>query len=103
MRLTLKNMNKQEIISKIEDALKLKEVSIRNKNAIEQLISKIGLGELYNIFLGVKDKIDFERQKLTLDEVLELLVAIDQRLSGLEENKYSNKITILLDEVISKP
>jgi hypothetical protein len=92
---------KEQILSKIEETLKSKEKSIRNKNAVEQLISKIGLSELYNIFFGIKDKIDFERQKLTLDEVLELLIAVDERLSGLEQD-HSNKITILLEEIIAK-
>jgi len=93
---------KDQIFSKIYEILKSKEKSIRNKNAVEQLISKIGLGELYNIFFGVKDKIEFERQKLTLNEVLELLIAVDDRLSGLEEGKHDNKITILLEEIVAK-
>ena len=44
---------KQEIISKVNELLKQKEKTIRNKNAIEQLIWIFKLNGLYNIFFSI--------------------------------------------------
>lgn len=95
---------KQEIIIKIESLLKEKEVSIRNKNAIEQFVDFIGLGKLnnlYNITCGVEDKLEFERHTLTLNELLNLIEEFDKRLNSIESKDKNNKINIILEDIFA--
>ncbi|MEK7564349.1 MAG: hypothetical protein AAB510_02160 [Patescibacteria group bacterium] len=95
-------MNKEDVKSQIEDELEKREKSIRNKNAIEKFLGLFpNLDALYGVLTGSADAIEVERQKLTLDKVLDLVIAIDDKLSGKDISNIESGLKILIDNVVA--
>jgi len=93
-------MTKDDIEKQIETELKKREKSIRNKNAIEKFLGLFpNLNALYGVLTGSADAIEIERQKLTLDKVLDLVVAVDDKLSGKDISNIDAGLRILIDNV----
>ena len=76
-------MNKEEIKEKIEIELKKHEKLVRNKNAIRAFLGLLPpLDALEKVLVGVQDTIEVKRQTLTLNMILDLIMGIDEKLSG---------------------
>ena len=73
-------MTKDEVKNKIEVELQKRQKSIRNKNAIEKFLGLFSpLDALWGVLVGSKDALELEKQKLTLEKVLDLVVGIDDK------------------------
>ena len=95
-------MTRDEVKSKIEDRLKEREKSVRNKNAIEKFLGLFPtLNALWGVLIGSKDALELEKQKLTLETVLDLIVAIDDKLSGKDISNIGATLRILVEDAIS--
>jgi hypothetical protein len=76
-------MNEENILKKIEAELSKREKQVINKNAIDALCSCFGpVKTLRKVFSGRGDAIDRERQKITIETILELLIKIDNAISA---------------------
>ncbi|OGI73003.1 hypothetical protein A3D42_03015 [Candidatus Nomurabacteria bacterium RIFCSPHIGHO2_02_FULL_41_18] len=94
---------KEDIEKQIEIELKKREKSIRNKNAIEKLLGLApGLDALYGVLVGSKEAIEIERQKLSLEKVLELVIAIDNKLNGEDISNVEPGLKILISNVVAE-
>ncbi|MDD5696737.1 MAG: hypothetical protein PHO90_02055 [Candidatus Pacebacteria bacterium] len=51
--------------------------------------------------IGVNDTIELERQKLTLDKLLDIIIVIDDKLSGKDIKNIDNGLKILIENVVS--
>lgn len=51
------------------------------------------------VLVGSEDAIEVQRKKLTLEKILELVVAIDQKLEGENITPSDQKISILLENI----
>jgi hypothetical protein len=73
----------------IEKELKLRNKSIRNQNAIDSFLKVFapGAGILKDILTGSKKAVEHERQILTIDIILDLVIKIDDKLSQPTEGK----------------
>ena len=75
-------MNEDEIRGKIESELKKREKHIVNSNAIDALCSLFApFKALRQLFYGRGDAIDENRNRITLDKILQLLIKIDDAIS----------------------
>jgi len=95
-------MTKDEVKNKIEAELKKREKSIRNKNAIDKFLGLFSpLDALWGVLVGSKDALELEKQKLTLEKVLDLVVGIDDKLSGKDISSVDSGLKILIENAIS--
>lgn len=102
MRLEPDSRMKEEIIQLIDRELQRREKSIRNRNAIDVLFRLFpGVHALKEVLTGSKDALDFERQKLTIERILDLLVGIDKKLSGEAISSMDEGLKILIERVVS--
>jgi hypothetical protein len=75
-------MNEKDIRREIESELSRRKKQVVNKNAIDALCSCFApIQALRKVFSGREDAIDREKQKVTLDAILELLIKIDNAIS----------------------
>ena len=96
-------MTKEEIKNQIEIELKKREKTIRNKNAIDKFLGLLPpMDALWGVLIGVQDAIELERQKLTLDRILDLIVAIDDKLSGKDVSGLDAGLKILIENAVAK-
>lgn len=93
-------MDKKEIIKIIEEKLKKRNKFIRNKNAFEALCSLFPpTSAIWKVFFGSEKSIKTEKNIITLETILDILVAMDNKFeNGLKD---SQKFKILLDGVES--
>ncbi len=76
-------MSEDDIRKKIELELKKREKHVVNRNAIDALCSCFPpIKALREVFSGRGDAIDEERQRITLDAILQLLIKVDDAISG---------------------
>lgn len=95
-------MTKDEVKNKIEVELKKREKSIRNKNAVEKFLGLFSpLDALWGVLNGSKDVLELEKQKLTLEKVLDLLIGIDDKLNGKDINSVDSGLKILIENAVS--
>ena len=95
-------MTKDEVKNKIEAELKKREKSIRNKNAIDKFLGLFSpLDALWGVLVGSKDALELEKKKLTLEKVLDLVVGIDDKLSGKDISSVDSGLKILIENAIS--
>ena len=95
-------MTKDEVKNKIEAELKKREKSVRNKNAIDKFLGLFSpLDALWGVLVGSKDALELEKQKLTLEKVLDLVVGIDDRLSGKDISSVDSGLKILIENAVS--
>ena len=95
-------MTKDEVKNKIEVELKKREKSVRNKNAIEKFLGLFPtLDALYGVLNGSQDALELEKQKLTLKTVLDLVVDIDDKLSGKDISNVDAGLKILIENAVS--
>ncbi len=95
-------MTRDEVKNKIEAKLKEREESVRNKNAIEKFLGLFPtLDALWGVLVGSKDALELEKQKLTLETVLDLVVAIDDKLSGKDISNIDATLRILVEDAIA--
>ncbi|MFH1375120.1 MAG: hypothetical protein ABIH35_00415 [Patescibacteria group bacterium] len=93
-------MDATKIKQKIEELLSKKEKSIRNKNALTSFLKLIPpVDALWQVLVGSKEVIDVQRQKLTIEEILGFVIAIDQKLEGEKVASSNPKISILLENI----
>ena len=96
-------MTIDEIKNQIETKLKKREKSIRNKNAIDKFLGLFSpLDTLWGVLVGSKDALELEKQKLTLEQLLDLVVGIDDKLSGKEINNVDSGLKILIENAVSR-
>ena len=96
-------MEKEQVIEKIEVELKKRNTPIRNKNAIEKFLGLFPiLNGLYGVLNGSSDAIEVERQKLTLSKILDLVVALDEKLSGKDISNTEPGLKILISKAIAE-
>jgi hypothetical protein len=96
-------MEKKIIVEKIELELKKRERRIRDKNAIEMLLTLFpGLGALHGVFIGASDAIEIERQRLTIDQIMDLLLAIDDKLNGEQSDESDPGMRVLINKVFAE-
>ena len=94
-------MNKEEIKEKIEIELKKHEKLVRNKNAIRAFLGLLPpLDALEKVLVGVQDTIEVKRQTLTLNMILDLIMGIDEKLSG-KEPSVDLGLKILIENAMS--
>lgn len=93
-------MNKEEIRGLIEIKLKEKKKNIRNRNAIEALFQMFPpASALWKVLTGSQESIALEKVNITQDMILDMLLAIDNKL---ETGKFDpTSFKILLDGVIA--
>jgi len=95
-------MTKDDVKNQIEVELKKREKSVRNENAIDKFLGLFpALDSLWGVLVGSKDALELEKQKLTLETVLDLIVAIDAKLSGENINNIDAGLKILIENAIS--
>jgi len=95
-------MTKDDVKNQIEIELKRREKSVRNKNAIDKFLGLFPtLDALWGVLVGSRDALELEKQKLTLDKVLDLVVAFDDKLSGKDINNVDAGLKILIEDAIS--
>ncbi|HLD31252.1 MAG TPA: hypothetical protein VJB41_03635 [Patescibacteria group bacterium] len=95
-------MTKDEVKNKIEAELKKREKSVCNKNAIEKFLGLFSpLDALWGVLVGSKDALELEKQKLTLEKVLDLLIGIDDKLSGKDISNVESGLKILIENAVS--
>ena len=95
-------MTKDDVKNKIEIELKRREKSVRNKNAIDKFLGLFpAIDALWGVLVGSKDALELEKQKLTLETVLDLIVAIDDKLSGKDVSNMDTGLKILIENAIS--
>jgi hypothetical protein len=89
-------MDKEKIESVINERLKKEEKKVLNNNAIHALFGAFSdpIGALGKIFLGRKDAIDSEKQKIAQDIIIEMLCEIDDAISKAKSDAKSSGITI---------
>lgn len=93
-------MNKEEIYKLIETKLKEKEKNIRNRNAIEALFQMFPpASALWKVLTGSQESIALEKANITQDTILDIILAIDDKLETGQSDPMSFKI--LLDGVIA--
>lgn len=93
-------MDKSEIQKLIDEKLKKKNIKIRNKNAVEALFALFGpASALWKILSGSQDALDLEKNKITQETILEILLAIDEKLETGKTNQDS--FDILLEGIIA--
>jgi len=91
---------KTSIEKVIQQKLKAEEKTIRNTNAIKQFLKLFPrFDALYGVFNGSKEALELEKYKLTLDQLLDLIVAIDRKLEGLEFSNVDQTIRVILDNI----
>jgi len=96
-------MTKDEVKNQIEVELKKRGKSVRNKNAIAKFLGLFPiLDALYGVLVGSKDAVELEKQKLTLDKVLDLVIGIDDKLSGEDVNNMDAGLKILIENAVSE-
>lgn len=94
---------KEEITQLIERELQSREKSIRNRNAIEVLLRLFPeIHALKEVLTGSKEALDLERQKLTIEKILDLVVGIDEKLSGKDVSKLDEGLKILIERVVAE-
>lgn len=96
-------MTKDDVKKQIEAELKNREKSIRNKNAIDKFLGLfLTLDALWGVLVGSKDALELEKQKLTLDKVLDLVIGIDDKLSGEDISSVDVGLKILIENAVSE-
>jgi hypothetical protein len=75
-------MSENDIREEIESELKKREKHVVNRNAIDALGSCFApIKALRQVFCGRGDAIDEERQRITIEAILQLLIKIDDAIS----------------------
>ncbi len=93
-------MDKEDVKNLIEKRLEQSEKSIRNKNSIEALCSLFPPSNaLWKVLSGSKEAIETERGRITQETILDILIAIDNKLET--GNTDSQKFEVLLDGIVS--
>jgi len=93
---------KEEITQLIERELQSREKSIRNRNAIDVLLRLFPkVHALKEVLMGSKEALNLERQKLTIETILDLLVGIDEKLNGKDISKLDEGLKIFIEQVVS--
>ena len=93
---------KEDVKQQIEVELEKRGVEIRNANAIDCLFTLFPkLDALRDIFAGSKKAIEIEKQKLTQESILDLLVGIDKKISGDDVSGFDSGLKILIENVVS--
>ncbi len=93
---------KEDLKTRIENELSKRKKRILNTNAISAFLNFFpALKALYDLFVGRKSAIEIEKTKITLDGIIEMIIAFDKRLSGIKK-KDTSKVSILLEDIISK-
>jgi hypothetical protein len=96
-------MTKEDVKNQLEIALKKSEKTIRDKNAIDKFLGLFpGLDALWGVLVGSKDAIELEKQKLTLEKLLDLVIAIDDKLSGKDISKIDTGLKIIIENAVSE-
>jgi len=94
---------KEEITQLIDRELQRSERSIRNRSAIDHLLKLFpGTYALKEVLTGSKKALDLERQKLTTEKILDLLVGIDAKLSGEDLSGMDEGLKILIERVVAE-
>ena len=94
---------KEEITQLIERELQSRGKSIRNRNAIDVLLRLFpALHALKEVLTGSKEALDLEREKLTTEKILDLLVGIDEKLSGQDISGVEEGLKILIERVVAE-
>ena len=93
-------MNKKEICDMIEAKLNDSDKKIRNLNAIDALCTLFPpASALWKVFTGSQEALTLVKTQITQDTILDLLVAIDQKL---ETGKTDASVfEVLLDGVVA--
>ena len=96
------NMN-SKVKQLINIELKKRNKKIRNGNAIDALLRSLSprLYELKEVLTGSKKALEIEKQKLTLEKILDLIIAIDDKLSGKDISNIDKGLKILIRNVVS--
>lgn len=104
-------MTNEDIKKQIEIELAKRQKSIHNKNAIDKflgLLSRVdptgisaALNALWGVLTGSRQEIELEKQKLTLEKILDLIVAIDDKLIGKDSSNTDIGLKILIENAIS--
>lgn len=93
-------MDEPDVRQRIEAELKKRDKSIRNKNAIEKFLGLFpGANALYGVLVGSQDAIELERQRLTLNQLLDLVTAIDDKLRGKNIDYLEAGLQVLIKNV----
>ena len=93
-------MDEKDVKSLIEKKLEQSEKSIRNKNSIEALCSLFpSSSALWKVLSGSKEAIETEKSRITQETILDILIAIDNKLETGSTD--SQKFKVLLDGVVS--
>ncbi len=96
-------MTKNEVKNQIELELKKREKSVRNRNAINKLLSLFpALDALWGVLVGSQEALELEKQKLTLEKVLDLVIGIDDKLSGKDLSNIDSGLKILIENAVSR-
>lgn len=97
--------NTDEIKACIENELGKREIPIRNKNAIDALLKALNplnaLSSLKQVLTGAEECLGLERQKLTLEKILELIIGIDAKLNGDSATKIDPSLKILVENIVA--
>lgn len=73
----------EDIRVSIKNELEKRNKSIRNHNAIDRFLEAFvpGVSVLKDILTGSKKAIEYEKQSLTIDSILDLVILIDRKIS----------------------
>jgi len=93
-------MQKKQVYELIEAKLEQSNKKVRNQNAIKALCKLFPpTSALWQVLAGSKDALDLEKSRITQDTILDLLLAIDQKLETGRTEK--NTFSVLLDGVVA--
>lgn len=100
---------KASVRSQIEDKLAERAHALRDRNAIDVffgILDKVPganlVAALRKVFTGAQDALEIERERLTVSQILDLVIAIDQKLSGMEPTvPLAPTISILIEHVVA--
>ena len=94
-------MDQAECQRLIEQKLAEKSIKIRNRNAIEAFLKLFPpLSSLWQVLIGSKQALETERGEITQELILDMVVAMDKKLSQLEYSAKDQKgLEVLIEGV----
>jgi len=96
-------MDRKHLEDKMHKRLNERKINISNNNAFEALFTLLPPAHaLWKIFKGAGEKIQAERSAITQDMILDFLISIDNKLSGITlSNKQKHVFKVLLESIVA--
>lgn len=87
-------MTRDEIEAVVSTELQNRKTSVLNRNAWDALFATVPAGSLIQLFRGRSRAVDDEKQKITLEVVIDLLLGIDAAISAAKSEAVAKGISI---------